>query len=296
MRSIYLVWAVAFFSALGAVRRASACASCSCGDATLTTVGVEQPYKNRVRLALEERVDTHDMGERRALTLRSTLGVAWSPIDRLTLAASLPWIASWLVHPDAPTTPVSGLGDLEVTGRVVVWRSRRFAPEHLVWLIGGVKAPTGPRVMSEGGYPIPDDDQPGSGSWDPSLGLAYGWFGRGMTSVFLSTTGRGTTPNGRGYRRGAAWNGAAWVQVQPRPWFATSLGADVTWREHDTLKSGMPSPDSGGTFLRILPSLVFSPHSNVLLRVGAAIPIVQVMNGRQSEGPQLLVTLAWDVH
>jgi len=34
---------------------ARACAVCNCGDPTLTAVGVEQPYRNRVRAGLEER-------------------------------------------------------------------------------------------------------------------------------------------------------------------------------------------------------------------------------------------------
>jgi hypothetical protein len=271
-------------------RQAVACAPCNCGDSTLTVVGIEQAYKNRVRLALDERLDTHEMGDARSQTLRTQLALAWSPLDRLTLAVSLPWIDTWIA--EGPS--VHGLGDLELVGRATLWRNRRFAPEHVLWLTTILKTPTGPRVSDPDGYPVPEDDQPGSGSWDPGAALSYGWFG-GLTSVFLSATGRGTTPNDRGYRRGALFSGAASIQVQPWKWFATSLGADVIWREHDTLKSGAAAPDTGGTTLRVLTSLLFSPHSNVLLRLGVAIPFAQVANGRQSEGPQILLSMAWDI-
>src|SRR3954454_6700037 len=87
--------------ALAALARpAAACATCGCGDPTLTSTGVEQPYKNRVRLALEERINDHIMGDwetgERAYTLRSSLTAAWAPHPRITLVAQLPWVTSWL--------------------------------------------------------------------------------------------------------------------------------------------------------------------------------------------------------
>ena len=58
---------VAVVVALGVVaatpRRAAACASCGCGDPTLTATGVERPYRNRVRVAWEERYGSLTMGD-----------------------------------------------------------------------------------------------------------------------------------------------------------------------------------------------------------------------------------------
>ena len=56
-RSLVAIAIGAALSLAGA--RAEACAACGCGDQTLTATGIEKPYKNRVRLALEERGD-HD--------------------------------------------------------------------------------------------------------------------------------------------------------------------------------------------------------------------------------------------
>ena len=49
--------------ALVPARRARACASCSCGDETLTATGVERPYRNRVRLVAEERYGSLSVGD-----------------------------------------------------------------------------------------------------------------------------------------------------------------------------------------------------------------------------------------
>src|SRR5450755_1850918 len=73
---------------------ASACAVCGCGDATLTAVGVEKPYRNRLRVTLETRVGGETMGSGDSysslLMTRTTLGVSYTPTPRLTLAAFLP--------------------------------------------------------------------------------------------------------------------------------------------------------------------------------------------------------------
>ncbi len=297
MRVLILAWVLAALCALDA-RTARACASCNCGDSTLTATGVEMPYKNRVRLALEERLDDHQRGDaftgERTLSLRSSLAASWSPHSRVTVLAALPWITQWNTPVGNQTRTLNGLGDLETSLRVVAYRNRRFAPEHLFWLAGGLKMPTGPRQMAEDGYPVSDDDQPGSGSWDPFFGATYAWFG-GFTSVFVSASYRVTTPGPRGYRRGSTLGAAAWVQLQPWWWGAATVGVDGSWSEAATLSSGMPSPDTGGTVGRVTAALLASPRTDLLIRLAVAVPAVQVMNGHQTEGLQGVLSIAYDV-
>src|SRR5881397_629137 len=89
--------AIAIFSA-AAERRAAACAACGCGDQTLTATGTEKPYKNRVRVALEERAGAFSAGDRAngdyesGWTLRSALALSWLPHDRVAVGAVLPWV------------------------------------------------------------------------------------------------------------------------------------------------------------------------------------------------------------
>src|SRR4051812_37900921 len=178
------MWKLLFMLAALVVyaRPAGACATCGCGDPTLTATGVEQPYKNRVRLALEERLNDHIQGDwetgERAYTLRSSLTAAWAPHPRVTVMAQLPWVSSWIAPMGrrAGYDSVNGLGDLELSLRTVVARDRRFAPHHLFWLAAGLKMPTGWLVRDADGIPFPEDDQPSSGSWDPFFGALYAWF------------------------------------------------------------------------------------------------------------------------
>src|SRR5262245_57275595 len=130
-------------------RAAEACAPCNCGDATLTAPGVEKPYKNRVRVALESRAGHFSVGDdyygARTWFLRNTLSLSWSPHTRVTVGAALPWMTSWMVPAGKSQELVSGLGDLDMFARVVMYRERTFAPRHLLWGTLGLKAPTAPR-------------------------------------------------------------------------------------------------------------------------------------------------------
>jgi hypothetical protein len=279
--------------------RARACVPCSCGDPTLVATGVEQPYRNRVRLALEERLGTHasgiDLTRRESLVSTSSLYALWSPHDRITLGAQLPWVVNAIRDADGQLRVASGLGDLETSGRVVVARDRRFAARHILQLMVGLKWPTGPRVTDSEGFFFADDEQPGSGSFDPFGGVAWSWFTGGLASGAVQVLARVPTAGPRGYRRGAAVASSAVVQLQPVRWFALGLGGVVLWRAADALANGAASPDTGGTVVQLLPAFLFAPASRVLLRLSASLPVVQSFNGRQREGVEGVLSLAVDI-
>jgi hypothetical protein len=267
---------------------------------TLTATGVERPYQNRVRTAVEERYGSLTLGDasygQHIDFLRSTLAASWSPVDRLTLSALLPWVTSWVAPVGQPRETVNGLGDLELAARVVVFRERHFAPHHLLWLMAGLKFPTGPRAYDAAGYPFPDDDQPGTGSFDPFFGITYAWFSTDILSLYSSATYRLTTTGPRGYRRGSSLGVSSGLQVQPWTWGALVLGADVTWTAPDTLSSGGDSPSTGGTVVYLAPGLLWSPVTDLLVRVNVDVPVVRVLDGTQDVGPQVMLSVAYDIH
>jgi hypothetical protein len=274
-----------------------ACATCSCGDPTLTATGVEQPYKNRVRLALEERYFDHRSGADDTLQhlyiLRSSLAVAWSPIDRLTIGTFVPLVTTWLVH-NNNTQTINGLGDMELSARVLVARDRKFAAHHLFWLNAGLKLPTAPRINDDQGYPYSDDDQPGSGSWDPFGGLTYAWFSGDKWSAFASASYRYTTRGPRGYRRGSVLGWSTAAQLQPWNMLAFTFGINGSWAQPDELSNGHASPDTGGVLVSVAPGLLVSPRTDVLLRLVVDVPVAQLLDGNQHQGPQVLLTLNYD--
>jgi hypothetical protein len=100
-------------------RTAQACASCGCGDPTLTAMGQEKPFKNRVRLSLEERVGAHSAGlpAEQSVVSRTALTVSWSPLRFLTLGALVPLVAVRSEASYEPARSVVGLGDAELLVR-----------------------------------------------------------------------------------------------------------------------------------------------------------------------------------
>jgi hypothetical protein len=289
---------LAVVAALGGARRAAACASCGCGDQTLTAVGVEKPYQNRVRLALEERYGSLSVGDNvvgeRSWFLRSAIAVSWIPVKRLTLSALVPWVTTWLSPARRSLQLVSGLGDVEFAARVLFFAERGFNPHHLLWGTFGIKTPTGYRIYDDQGYPYPDDDQPGSGSWDPFTGLTYGYFSGNLVSLFVSSSYRQTTAGPRGYRRGSTVGFSGAVQLQPWSWGAIALGVDNVYAEPDTLPNGAASPSTGGEVLFVAPALLFSPRPDLLVRLVVDAPVVTALYGVQSVGPQVSLSIAYD--
>jgi hypothetical protein len=283
---------------LCAARPLWACSQCSCGDPTLTATGVEQPYRNRVRLGLEERYGDHFTGGdswQHTYTLRSSLAATWAPIDRITLGLFVPWVTSWLVTSTQPRQTVNGLGDFELSARVLLWRDRRFAAHHLLWANAGLKMPTAPRLNDDTGHPYSDDDQPGSGSWDPFAGATYAWFSGDKWSIYASASYRVTTAGPRGYRRGSVLGWTSAAQLQPWNWGAFTLGLDGSWAQADQLANGNDSPNTGGTMLSVTPGLIAAPIPSLLLRLAVAVPVLQEMNGVQRLGPTVMLTLNYDV-
>ena len=279
-------------------RPARACAPCGCGDPTLTAVGVEKPYKNRLRLVLEERVGERSSGAgitlNRLLTTRTQLGVVYSPHARVTLEAFLPFLAMHLQEAQGRQASIRGLGDLELQARFVVARDRAFAPHHLFWLFAGIKTPTAPRIVDETGHPYPDDDQPGSGSWDPLGGATYAWFG-GPLVVYSSLLARVPTAGSRALRFGSSLLSSSVVQLQPFSWMALQMGVNLRYAWSDILPNGARSPDTGGFLVALAPAVLVNPWRDLLLRATVEVPVVQALNGTQSVAPQLVFSVAYDV-
>jgi hypothetical protein len=270
--------------------RALACASCGCGDPTLTTMGVEIPFRNRVRLALEQRVGGHRTGlgpgEEEDVTARTSLLVSYSPARWVTLGAMLPGGGGQSSAPGglSETRRRYGLGDLELLARFLPFRDRSFAPRHVAGLLVGLKVPTGPRVSDSSGYPAPDDRQPGTGSWDPIFGAGYSYFGEDL-SVFATINYRLATPGPRATQRGSVLGASVVAQRALGLRLAVALGVDVGYTAADQFPDGAPLPQSGGVVVALTPGLLIQPRTDFLLRLAVQVPVAQAWSGEQHEYP-----------
>src|SRR5262249_28399770 len=157
---------IAMVAALTALapRLALACASCGCGDPTLTVMGSETPFAGRIRASLEARTADAVVGAGadREVTRdsRVDLGFSSAPLDRLVLAAGLPLVMRSTQAADLPGESAIGPGDLELSARFVLLRDRPLAPRHLLSVVAGAGLPTG---LQTGGM----DVTPGSGAFVP---------------------------------------------------------------------------------------------------------------------------------
>lgn len=275
---------------------ARACAACGCGDPTLTAMGQEKPFKNRVRLSLEHRLGQHASGElsETSLIFRTTLTGSYSPTAWLTFAAALPFVVISNTAAQREARNLAGLGDLELLTRALIFRNRRFSPRHIVGLLAGVKTPTGPRIDDSTGYPAEDDLQPGTGSWDPIFGVNYSYFGT-AASTFLSVSYRHATSGYRGYLRGSSLGASLYVQLPFHRRAALILGTDLSYALANRLSDNTLAPDTGGLLVSATPGLLFALHPDWLLRFMLQIPVVERWRGSQHETPSGILALVVDV-
>lgn len=297
MKDLVLALVLALVAAGWSPRASWACASCGCGDPTLTAMGIEKPFKNRVRLSLEQRLGGHQDRslQERTLIGRTTLSASWSPAAWLTFAAALPMVAAelgQLGEARRPARRVVGLGDLDLYVRGLVFRDRRFAPRHVVGVLAGLKFPTGPRVRDSSGYPASDDFQPGSGSWDPIFGANYGYFGD--LGVFVSFSYRHTTTGRNEYRRGSALGISAFVQRSVHRVISLGAGLELSHTRPDELR-GAVLPETGGTVLALVPQALIALRTDWLLRAALQLPGGQFWNGAQTEYPTGILSLVIDL-
>ena len=164
------------------------------GDPTLTIVGFEQPKANRVRTSATLRHRNDSIGETAVdeLTLseqRLELAGAYSPTDRISLSLMMPLVHRLITEVNLAEASIWAPGDLDFRLRGVIWRDRKFAPRHLVSLIGGLEFPTSSIEYDTDGVPLPLEFQAGTGSWDPIAGAAYTMFFGPLVGIRLVRCG-----------------------------------------------------------------------------------------------------------
>lgn len=291
-----------------APRGASACAACGCGDPTLTPMGQEKGFRNRVRLSLEQRLSGRREGAElggRALVGRTVLAVSYSPLARLSLGLTLPVAfqgsqaappaTASLTRASAPATRwFGGLGDSEVLVRGAVYQDRGFSPRHLIWLLGGAKLPTGPRVNDNTGYPASEDAQPGSGTLDLIGGASYGYFG-GRLSAFATASYRHPIWQLRAYERAPQLGASALLQVALGARWALSGGVDAGYDQGMRTAGGRALVATRGAILSLTPGVLFSPRTDLLLRAALQVPVWQTWDGPRQDLPTGVLAAVLDL-
>ncbi|UCH29461.1 MAG: hypothetical protein JSV06_00130 [Myxococcales bacterium] len=292
-------WAVASLVATTWVAAdASACGTCSVGDPTLTIVGMEQPKANRARTSAMVRVRNDSIGDSNVdeLTLseqRMEFGGAYSPTDRFSLSLMMPVVHRLITEVNLAEASIWAPGDLDFRMKGVIWRDRKFAPKHLVSLIGGLEFPTSTIEYGPEGRPLPLEFQAGTGSWDPIVGASYGLF-MDPWSLFVSsiaifpTTGIGDTQASNSFRQ------TVLGQYQPWTFLAFQLGVEFRIDGPGYIE-GVRDPNTGGHITYGTLGIVAMPHEKALIQVTAALPMIQRLDGTHREGFAFIAGVVYEI-
>jgi len=276
----------------------SACGTCSVGDPTLTVVGMEQPSAHRIRTSASVRSRNDSIGQSDVDRLylaeqRMELAAAYSPTARVTLSLMMPVVHRLITEVNLAEASIWAPGDLDLRVRGVIWRDRKFAPRHLVSLIGGLEFPTSTIEYGPEGQPLPLEFQAGTGSWDPIAGASYGMF-INPWSVFLSsmaifpTTGIGDTRASTSFRQ------TVLGQYQPWSFLAFQLGAEFRIDGPGYIE-GVRDPNTGGHITYGTVGIVGLPHEKIMVHATAALPMVQRLDGTHREGFAFTAGLIYDI-
>jgi hypothetical protein len=228
-----------------------------------------------------------------------SVAVSYGVTDFLTLTASLPFevvhgfrfVDSGVVN---QANSIVGVGDATFMGKY----SLLADPIELA-VIGGLKIPTGStNQQSNTGDLLEPDHQPGTGSWDPLLGVAAGkqiellWLG-------ASVLYRITTEGRREFKPGQSVLAAVKAEYQllglgkfPRLYGSIELSEQFTAKDEN---SGIKNQDTGGSLVGLGFGLRLRADPHMTIGVMFTIPVYQGLNGEQhKERYELMFGTAYD--
>jgi hypothetical protein len=228
-----------------------------------------------------------------------SVAVSYGVTNDLTLTASVPFgvvhgfrfVDSGVVN---QANSIVGVGDATFMGKY----SLLADPIELA-VLGGLKIPTGStNQQSNTGDLLEPDHQPGTGSWDPLVGLAAGkqierlWLG-------ASVLYRITTEGRREFKPGQSVLAAVKAEYQllglgkfPRLYGSIELSEQFTAKDE---RFGIKNQDTGGSLIGLGFGLRLRADPHMTIGLMLTIPVYQGLNGEQhKERYELLFGTAYD--
>jgi hypothetical protein len=274
-----------------------ACATCLCGDPTLTTMGVEKPFAGRTRISVDYLTRGETVGEARTqehmiYEERVTYSISYAPTTQWMFSASVPMINKSVDRYDLSHEEGSGVGDTDLTARWFIGQPTSIATSRLWGLHLGLRVPTSSEQMLNG-EAIDFDAQPGAGALIPSVGVWLGeyhlpWFFYGSAIVQHATS-----EGYQGYQPGNAILITAHTQYALHRQLALQFNVDARWKNQDRY-SDVIDDDSGGTLVMVTPGLAWTPIEDWLVSLSYQQPILENAHGRQEEDANVRMGVTYD--
>lgn len=277
---------------------AQACATCLCGDQTITVMGAEKPFAGRLRIGAEyltrsEAVGEPGVDEHVIDETRITYSVSYAPSADWILSASLPLVEKEVRRFDLSRETASGLGDADLYARWYLRDAARIPARHLWGMQFGLRIPTSSEQESAG-FAVDFDGQPGAGATIPNLGIWYGYF-RAPGFYYLSAVYQHAINEGyQDYEAGDVLLATAHAQHALGPQLALSFSLDGRSKERDRY-AGVVDTDSGGVLVMATPGIAWMPLTDLVVNLSFQIPAVENLNGRQEEDPVFRIGVTYDL-
>jgi len=274
-----------------------ACATCLCGDPTITTMGTEKPFAGRKRVGVDylSRGETSaDPGISELVTdeSRITYSFSYALNSEWMFAASLPLVTKEVTRFDTSHAQGSGMGDMDLSARWFIGKDRDFRPRYLWGAQFGLRVPTSTEQTKDG-VAIDIDAQPGVGATIPSMGL---WFGRYAMPWFFYTSGsyqHAVTEGYQGYQAGDVVLLTGMAQYALNYGIAVQLSLDGRFKQHDKYHD-VTDEDSGGVLIMASPGIAWTPIEDLVVNMSYQILVIEDPNGRQAEDPTFRIGVAYD--
>ena len=285
----------AFYGAVAAVLLtappAFACSTCKCGDYTITLMGLERPYENRLRASLDYVLRSESAGrgaeEEKVDESRLMLGMAYGFNDDVMLAVQLPF-----VRKELDDERVSGIGDVDVVGRWVLHRSGESPSRNLAGLRFGVRLPTSEQVRDAGGALHEIHLQPDAGATAPNLGAWYSHI-RFPWMTTLAVTAFTFGDGNQHFEPGDVLFASVQSQYALSQSLALQAGVDAR-QSGKNGEDGAIDPNSGGFLAMAFAGAALRVGTDLLLNLGVQVPLVEDLNGHQDEGTNVRAGITLD--
>jgi hypothetical protein len=276
---------------------AFACATCLCGDPTITIMGTEKPFSGRLRGSIEyinrgETVGTPGVNEHVIDEERLTYSLSYNLTDSLIVAASLPLVSKTVTRYDLSREEASGLGDMDLNARWVIGGDEHFPARHLWGLSAGMRVPTSTEQES-GGTPIDFDAQPGAGTTIANFGL---WYGHYRTPWFFYTSfsyQHALDEGYQGYQAGDVLLVTGHSQYALHKDVALSFSLDARSKRPDHYYNEI-DPNSGGVLIMASPGIAWTPVTDLIVNATLQVPVIENVHGRQEEDNSLRIGVTYD--
>ena len=279
------------------VKPAHACATCLCGDPTITSMGTEKPFTGRMRAGIEYLSRSETIGEAGVNQQiideqRISISISYAFNTHWIVAATLPLVSKQLNRFDLSHEQASGVGDLDLSARWFLGGDESF-PERELWgLQFGVRLPTSTE-QEINGQPIDFDAQPGAGATIPSLGAWYGYY-RTPWFFYSSVVYQHAIDEGyQSYQAGDVWLLTGHAQYAWQPRLALTFSLDARQKQQDRY-AGVVDENSGGLLLMASPGLAWIPLSDLVVNLTYQVPVLEHVHGRQEESPSLRLGAVYD--